>query len=34
MIWYGAMMKSYTVFLQSSVVWWVPEYFVEVGAGI
>jgi hypothetical protein len=30
----GAMTKSFAVFLQILVVWWVPEYFVEVGAGI
>jgi len=34
MIWDGTMTKSYTGFLQILVVFWVPECFVEVGAGI
>ena len=34
MIWDGTMTKSYTVFLQILVIRWVPEYFLEVGAGI
>jgi hypothetical protein len=33
-IWDGTMTKSYTVFLQILVIRWVPEYFMEVGAGI
>ena len=33
MIWDGAMTKSFTVLLQILVIRWVPEYFVEVGAG-
>ena len=28
------MTKSYTVSLQILAIFWVPEYFVEVGAGI
>jgi hypothetical protein len=34
MIWDGAMTKSYSVLLQILAIFWVPEYFVEVGAGI
>ena len=33
MIWDGTMTKSYTVSLQILAIFWVPEYFVEVGAG-
>ena len=33
-IWDRTMTKSYTVSLQILAILWVPEYFVEVGAGI